>query len=113
MAHPSFSRSTESHGSNHSSDRSWRRQGTVTSEDIGTQTENLAANSGSTTSSGKSRFADARRRRDDTIVDISIETMKYNGGKIHPSLLASVERERVPEFDLARQRSFLSVNEPV
>lgn len=83
----SFNRSVESHGSALSSDThcpGWRVQGTITSEDIGIQTDltNLLANSaaGSCTGSGKALLCDIKRRRDETILDIGIESMKFNGG---------------------------------
>ena len=81
IGHPTFSRSIESHGSAHSTDTNsygWRRAGTVGSEDVGTQTEKFG---GSISSSGKNMLGELRRRREDTIVDISLESMKYNGGK--------------------------------
>ena len=86
MAQSSFSRSIESHGSMHSADTTcpgWRGQGTITSEDIGTQTESsfpLMSAAGSMNGSGKALLTDIKRRRDETIIDIGLETMKYNGG---------------------------------
>ncbi len=80
IGHPTFSRSIESHGSSHSADANsygWRRTGTVGSEDVGTQTEHTG---GSISSSGRTMLGEIRRRREDTIVDISLESMKYNGG---------------------------------
>ena len=97
MGHASFSRSIESHGSAHSADTNcagWRGQGTITSEDIGTQTEAhaLTASGGSSmTGSGKLLSGEVKRRRDETIVDISLESMKYNGGK-GSALLEFVDR---------------------
>ncbi|CAF0727140.1 unnamed protein product [Didymodactylos carnosus] len=70
IGHPSFNRSIESHSSVHSthSDTSYTAPyGTSpTNEDIGTQTDIKTVN-------------ESRRRRDETIVDISLESMKYNG----------------------------------
>lgn len=83
IGHPTFSRSIESHGSAHSADTNsytWRRAGTVCSEDVGTQTERIGAAGGSITSTGRTLLGELRRRREDTIVDISLESMKYNGG---------------------------------
>jgi hypothetical protein len=83
IGHPSFNRSIESHGSVQSADTSyhgWRGDGTMGSEDIGTQTEYIGSG-GSITSGGKILLGEIRRRREDTIVDISLESMKYNGGK--------------------------------
>lgn len=82
IGHPTFSRSIESHGSAHSADMNysgWRREGTIGSEDVGTQTDYVPGG-GSISSSGKTLLGELRRRRDDTIVDISLESMKYNGG---------------------------------
>lgn len=87
IGHATFSRSIESHGSAHSADTTcpgWRGQGTITSEDIGTQTDpHLTINSasGSMTGSGKMYLGEIKRRRDETIMDISLESMKYNGGR--------------------------------
>ena len=84
IGHPTFSRSIESHGSNHSTDTtsySWRRAGTVGSEDVGTQTDQ-AGGGGSISGSGRTMVGDHRRRKEDAIVDISLESMKYNGGMI-------------------------------
>ena len=84
IGHPTFSRSIESHGSAHSADASyqgWRRTGTLCSEDVGTQTE-LGGASGSISGSGRMLIGELRRRREDTIVDISLESMKYNGGNM-------------------------------
>jgi len=83
IGHPTFSRSIESHGSAHSADTNsytWRRAGTVCSEDVGTQTERIGAAGGSVSSTGRTLLGELRRRRDDTIVNISLESMKYNGG---------------------------------
>jgi hypothetical protein len=80
IGHPSFSRSIESHCSSHSADANsygWRRTGTICSEDVGTQTEHTG---GSTSGSGRIMLGELRRRREDTIADISLESMKYNGG---------------------------------
>jgi hypothetical protein len=82
IGHPTFSRSIESHGSAHSADTNyngWRGEGTVGNEDIGTQTD--YSGGGSITSGGKALLGDTRRRKEDAIVDISLESMKYNGGK--------------------------------
>ncbi len=82
IGHPTFSRSIESHGSAHSADTNyhgWRRAGTIGSEDVGTQTE-YAGGGGSISSSGRTLLGEIKRRREDTIVDISLESMKYNGG---------------------------------
>lgn len=86
IGHPTFSRSIESHGSNHSTDTNsygWRRAGTVGSEDVGTQTEHAGGGSGtggSISGSGRIMMGEHRRRKEDAIVDISLESMKYNGG---------------------------------
>jgi hypothetical protein len=83
IGHPTFSRSIESHGSAHSSDTNyhgWRRAGTIGSEDVGTQTECMGVSGGSVSSSGRTLIGELRKRREDTIVDISLESMKYNGG---------------------------------
>ncbi|CAF1601068.1 unnamed protein product [Rotaria sp. Silwood1] len=80
IGHPTFSRSIESHGSVHSADMNyqpWRRTGTICSEDVGTQTEHSAG--GSISSGGRVLLDEIRRRREDTIVGISLESMKYNG----------------------------------
>ncbi|CAF1015786.1 unnamed protein product [Didymodactylos carnosus] len=70
IGHPSFNRSIESHGSAHSthSDTTYNAPygPSSTNEDIGTQTEIKTVN-------------ELRRRREETIVDISLESMKYNG----------------------------------
>jgi hypothetical protein len=83
IGHPTFSRSIESHGSAHSADTNyngWRGEGTVGNEDIGTQTD--YSGGGSIASGGKALVGDTtRRRKEDAIVDISLESMKYNGGK--------------------------------
>jgi hypothetical protein len=82
IGHPTFSRSIESHGSAHSADTNyngWRGEGTVGNEDIGTQTD--YSGGGSIASGGKVLLGDTRRRKEDAIVDISLESMKYNGGK--------------------------------
>ena len=85
IGHPTFSRSIESHGSGHSGDTSsyhgWRRAGTIGSEDVGTQTE-LRGAGGSLSSGGRTLLGELRRRKEDAIVDISLESMKYNGGNI-------------------------------
>ncbi|CAF0901051.1 unnamed protein product [Rotaria sordida] len=80
IGHPTFSRSIESHGSVHSADinySGWRRAGTIGSEDVGTQTEQHSG--GSISSGGRVLLGELRRRREDTIVGISLESMKYNG----------------------------------
>ena len=99
IGHPTFSRSIESHSSVHSGDtnyHSWRRGGTIGSEDVATQTEDVAhtgaatsIGGGSVSGSGRILVGELKRRRDDTIVDISLESMKYNGGKL---LMPIVER---------------------
>ena len=84
IGHPTFSRSIESHGSAHSADinyHGWRNERISASEDIGTQTEHISGG-GSISGSGKLLLGELKRRREDTIVDISLESMKYNGGKI-------------------------------
>lgn len=84
IGHPTFSRSIESHGSNHSTDTTaygWRRTGTIGSEDVGTQTDQPGG-TGSISGSGRTMASDYRRRKEDAILDISLESMKYNGGKI-------------------------------
>ncbi|CAF4248531.1 unnamed protein product [Rotaria sp. Silwood2] len=81
IGHPSFSRSIESHGSAHSADTNyngWRGEGTIGNEDIGTQTDH-SGGGGSVTSGGRALTGDLRRRKEDAIVDISLESMKYNG----------------------------------
>lgn len=84
IGHPTFSHSIESHGSAHSTDTnsySWRRTGTIGSEDVGTQTEQIAGGAGgSISSTGRTLLGELRRRREDAILDISLESMKYNGG---------------------------------
>jgi hypothetical protein len=83
IGHPTFSRSIESHGSAHSGDTNyngWRGEGNLANEDIGTQTDN-SGGGGSITSSGRALSSDSRRRKEDAIVDISLESMKFNGGK--------------------------------
>lgn len=85
IGHPTFSRSIESHGSAHSADvnyQGWRRAGTIGSEDVGTQTEH-SAGGGSISSGGKTLLGELKRRREDTIVGISLESMKYNGGNFY------------------------------
>ncbi|CAF1158429.1 unnamed protein product [Adineta steineri] len=85
IGHPTFSRSIESHSSAHSGDTNyhgWRRGGTICSEDVGTQTEAMGGSrgpGGSVSSSGRTLLGELKRRREDTIVDISLESMKYNG----------------------------------
>lgn len=82
IGHPTFSRSIESHGSVHSADMNyhgWRRAGTIGSEDVGTQTDH-GVGGGSMSSGGRALLDELRRRREDTIVGISLESMKYNGG---------------------------------
>jgi hypothetical protein len=81
IGHPTFSRSIESHGSAHSADTNyngWRGEGTVGNEDIGTQTD---YSGGSLTGGGRTLLSESKRRKEDAIVDISLESMKYNGGK--------------------------------
>ncbi len=81
IGHPTFSRSIESHGSAHSADTNyngWRGEGTVGNEDIGTQTD---YSGGSITGGGRAILGDLKRRKEDAILDISLESMKYNGGK--------------------------------
>ena len=83
IGHPTFSRSIESHGSAHSADTNyngWRGEGPVGNEDIGTQTD--YSGGGSLTGGGRTLLSDIKRRREDAIVDISLESMKYNGGKL-------------------------------
>lgn len=89
IGHPTFSRSIESHGSNHSTDTNsygWRRAGTIGSEDVGTQTDQAGGSGGvsggSITGSGRIMMGEHRRRKEDAIIDISLESMKYNGGMI-------------------------------
>ena len=93
IGHPTFNRSIESHGIAHSADTNyngWRGEGTMGNEDIGTQTDysgsagggvGTGGVSGSITSSGRALFNESRRRKEDAIVDISLESMKYNGGR--------------------------------
>jgi hypothetical protein len=87
IGHPTFSRSIESHSSVHSADMNyygWRREGTIGSEDVGTQTDLLASRGGacgSISSNGRTLLSELKRRREEAIVDISLESMKYNGGK--------------------------------
>jgi hypothetical protein len=91
IGHPTFSRSIESHGSAHSADTNyngWRGEGTVVNEDIGTQTDYNSG--GSVTGGGRALFGELKRRKEDAIVDISLESMKYNGGKY------SLPRENFP-----------------
>ncbi len=81
IGHPTFSRSIESHGSAHSADTNyngWRGEGTVVNEDIGTQTDYNGG--GSVTGGGRALVGELKRRKEDAIVDISLESMKYNGG---------------------------------
>jgi hypothetical protein len=88
IGHPTFSRSIESHGSAHSADTNyngWRGEGTVGNEDMGTQTDfsgggGSITGGGSLTGGGRA-VGELRRRKEDAIVDISLESMKYNGGK--------------------------------
>ena len=86
ISHPTFSKSIESHGSAHSADTSyngWRGESTIGIEDTGTQTD-CPSPAGNAASSGRAVFGGGeqqrRRRGEDAIVDISLETMKYNGG---------------------------------
>lgn len=82
IGHPTFSRSIESHGSAHSADTNyngWRGEGMAGNEDIGTQTD-YSGGGGSVTSGGRALLSDLRRRKEDAILDISLESMKYNGG---------------------------------
>ena len=91
ISHPTFSRSVESHGSGHSADvnyNAWRNEAALPNEDIATQTDyNVGGTTGSnvsnttTTASGRALLGELKRRREDAIVDISLESMKYNGGK--------------------------------
>ena len=84
IGHPTFSRSIESHGSAHSADTNyngWRGEGTGGNEDIGTQTDHIGSAGGSITGGGKTAFGETKRRKEDAIVDIGLETMKFNGGK--------------------------------
>jgi hypothetical protein len=83
IGHPTFSRSIESHGSAHSADTNyngWRGEGALGNEDIGTQTD-CSGGGGSITSGGRAVVGELRRRKEDAIVDIGLESMKYNGGK--------------------------------
>ena len=83
IGHPTFSRSIESHGSGHSADTNyngWRGESNMNNEDIGTQTEYSPSNSHMGTG-GRSLLGESKRRREDAILDISLESMKYNGGK--------------------------------
>ena len=86
IGHPTFSQSIGSHGSVNSTDtnyRLWRRAGTIGNEDVGTQTEHHIGHvgaDGNVSSSRRALFGDRRRRKDDTILGISLESMKYNGG---------------------------------
>jgi hypothetical protein len=87
IGHPTFSRSIESHGSAHSADTNyngWCGEGTVGNEDIGTQTD-CSGGTGSITGGGRSLLSEVKRRKEDAIVDISLESMKYNGGKYRSS----------------------------
>ena len=83
ISHPTFNKSIESHGSAHSADTSyngWRGESTTGIEDAGTQTD-CTSTTGNATSGARTMFGGERRRRgEDAIVDISLETMKYNGG---------------------------------
>ena len=87
IGHPTFSRSIESHGSAHSADMNyngWRGETALVNEDIGTQTDyNLGSTTTTnvTTNSGRALLGELKRRREDAILDISLESMKYNGGK--------------------------------
>ena len=92
ISHPTFSRSVESHGSGHSADvnyNAWRNEAALPNEDIGTQTDyNLGGTTSSNVSNtttaaagGRVLLGELKRRREDAIVDISLESMKYNGGK--------------------------------
>lgn len=98
IGHPTFSRSVESHSSAHSADTNfhgWRRGGTIGSEDVATQTEVAAGAAGSVSSGGRTLLGDLKRRRDDTIVDISLESMKYNGGmSVAPQRTRALANER-------------------
>ncbi|UJR21759.1 hypothetical protein I4U23_024834 [Adineta vaga] len=67
IGHPTFSRSIESHSSAHS-------EGVTTVGPGAT-----ATGSGSVSGSGRTLLGELKRRRDETIVDISLESMKYNG----------------------------------
>ena len=93
IGHPTFSRSIESHGSAHSSDTNyngWRGEGTLGNEDIGTQTDYTGSAGGSITGGGRNLLADLKRRKEDAIVDISLESMKYNGGMLINILRKSI-----------------------
>lgn len=86
IGHPTFSRSIESHGSAHSADTNyngWRGEGAAANEDIGTQTDH-SGGAGSIASGGRSLLGDVKRKKEDAIVDISLESMKYNGGTFAP-----------------------------
>jgi hypothetical protein len=97
IGHPTFSQSIESHGSGHSADtyHGWRRAGTIGSEDVGTQTE-LRGAGGSLSSGGRTLLGELRRRKEDAIVDISLESMKYNGGNI----IKEEKRKNLPFYCL-------------
>jgi hypothetical protein len=108
IGHPTFSRSIESHGSAHSADTSyngWRGEGPVGNEDIGTQTD---YSGGSITGGGRSLLGELKRRKEDAIVDISLESMKYNGGKylIRKVLFFFLHRQENSSFRNANIVSF-------
>ena len=82
IGHPTFSRSIESHGSSHSPDINyvgWRSEAIVNNEDTFTQTDYIGQNE-NMTHSGRTLLNELKRKKEDAIVDIGLETMKYNGG---------------------------------
>ena len=74
----------------------WRNDPALANEDMGTQTDyNLGGttssnvcNTTTTTTGGRVLLGELKRRREDAIVDISLESMKYNGGKNEHMVIA-------------------------
>ena len=110
IGHPTFSRSIESHGSAHSADTNyngWRGEGMSGNEDMGTQTDYNPGTGNVSSSSGRALLGELKRRREDAILDISLESMKYNGGTKDVTVDARVivEREEKAESSLTKKRS--------
>ena len=99
IGHPTFSRSIESHGSAHSADTNyngWRGEGMSGNEDMATQTDFNSGTGNMSSSSGRALLGELKRRREDAILDISLESMKYNGGTQEETLNFSLTQRTYP-----------------